>query len=182
MSMIHSLALIIALTAGSVACHDKTVDKPAGEVAAKTADQPAGGTPVAGTPATPAGTPAAATPAAPAAAMPAAPGTPAAPASKALVSDADAERFYAFIERLVAVAVANQDDCAKMAAGVNAFVDANRVVIKDASDSRQQNKDLPPVIKEKMAKKFKDELGPAVTKKCAKDPAVMAAFLKIKAR
>ncbi len=104
------------------------------------------------------------------------------PAAKVVVTDADAQRYYAFIEQLVAIAVANQDDCAKLAAGVNAFLDENQAVIKDASAMRQQHMELPAAIKDKMAKKFSDELGPAVTKKCAQDKTVMAAFQKLKAR
>lgn len=159
MSTIRTLMMITALAAGSVACHDKPAEK--------AVDKPAS----AAVPAT-TGTPATADK----------PVTTAKPASADTIPDADAQRFYAFIEQLVAIAVANQDDCAKMAAGVAAFAEANKALIKDASDMQQQHKDLPPAIKEKMARKFKDELGPAVTKKCSKDKAVMDAFQKIKSR
>jgi hypothetical protein len=158
MSTIRTLMMIAALTAGSAACRDKTA-KPTGEAAEKLADQPTAASP-------------------PAADKPAADK----PAAKVVVTDADAQRYYAFIEKLVAIAVANQDDCAKLAAGVNAFLDENQAVIKDASAMRQQHMELPAAIKDKMAKKFSDELGPAVTKKCAQDKTVMAAFQKLKAR
>jgi hypothetical protein len=69
-----------------------------------------------------------------------------------------------------------------MAAGVNAFVDENQAVIKDASAMREQHMELPQAIKDKMARKFSTELGPAITKKCSKDKTVMAAFGKLKAR
>ncbi|HET7502855.1 MAG TPA: hypothetical protein VFK02_17655 [Kofleriaceae bacterium] len=104
------------------------------------------------------------------------------PVAKETVSDADAQRFYAFIERLIAIVVANQDDCVKMAAGVNAHVDANTALLKDASELRHQNKQLPPAIKEKMARKFKDELEPAITRKCSKDKPVQDAFKRIDTR
>ncbi|HEU4731562.1 MAG TPA: hypothetical protein VFT22_26890 [Kofleriaceae bacterium] len=100
--------------------------------------------------------------------------------AKTTVSDADAQRFYAFIEKLIAIVVANQDDCVKMAAGVNAHVDANRALIKEAADLKAQNKALPPAIKDKLSHKFKEELEPAIKKKCSNDPAVREAFLKIK--
>ena len=171
MSTIRTLTMIAALTAGAVACHAKAADKAAAEPVEK-----AGASPVS------AAKPASDTPAAPPAPAMSGPTSSAAgPTSAGTVADADAERFYSFIEQLVAVAVANQDDCAKMAAGVAAFADANKVLIKDAADMQKQHKELPPGIKAKMAKKFKDELGPAVTKKCGKDKAVMDAFQKIKA-
>lgn len=168
MSTIRTLMMIAALTAGSAACRDKTA-KPAGEAAEKLADKPAA-----------ASQPATDKPAAdkPAADKP----TADKPAAKVAVTDADAQRYYAFVEKLVAIAVANQDDCAKLAAGVNAFVDENQAMIKDVSAMRQQHMELPAAIKDKMAKKLSGELGPAVTKKCAQDKTVMAAFQKIKAQ
>jgi hypothetical protein len=161
MSTIRTLMMIAVLTAGSAACHDKSA-KPAGESAEKlaTADKPAADKPATDKPASATDK----------------------PAAKVVVSDADAQRYYALVEKLVAVAVANQDDCAKLAAGVNALLAENEAVIKDASEMRQHNMELPPAVKDKMAKKFSDELGPAVTKKCAQDKAVMAAFQKLKAR
>lgn len=103
-------------------------------------------------------------------------------APKTTVSDADAQRFYAFIEKLVAIVVSTQDDCAKMAAGVNGHVDANKALLKEVSEMRAQNKTLPPAVKERMEKKFKDELQPAITKKCSKDKPVMDAFMRINTR
>jgi hypothetical protein len=155
MSTIRTLMFAAALTAGSVACHDKAADKAA---PAATADKPG-----------------------PAADQPAATADKPAPVAKTAVSEADAQRFFAFAEQLIAIAVANQDDCAKLAAGINAHMEANKALIKDAAAMKQQNKELPPALKEQLAKKFKDELGPAVTKKCGKDRAVMDAFQKIKA-
>jgi hypothetical protein len=148
MSTIRTLTMIAALTAGTVACHGKTADKAAADKAAT--DKAA----------------------APAPAM--APGsadTPP-PAAKELIPEADAQRFYTFIEQLTTIAVANQDDCVKLAAAIHAHIDANKAVVADAGAMMKQHKELPPSVNEKMNKKFKDELGPAVTKKCGKDPSV----------
>jgi len=104
------------------------------------------------------------------------------PAAPGTIPEADAQRFYAFIESLVAIAVANQDDCAKLAAAINAHMDANKVLISEAGALKKQNVVLPPAYKDKIAKKFSAELGPAVTRKCGKDPDVMRAFQKLAAR
>jgi len=156
MSTIRTLTMIAALAAGSVACHDKPDNKAAS--AGKTA-----------------GTDKASGAEAPASADKPATG------AKELVPEADAERFYAFIEQLVTVAVANQDDCVKLAAAINAHIDANLALIKDAGAMMKQNKEMPPSIKEKMNKKFKDELRPAITKKCGSDKGVRDAFQKFAA-
>jgi hypothetical protein len=180
MSMFRTLAMLAALTAGPVACRDK----PAGEAPTRPATSE---TPATAEPAT-AAKPATATATEPATAdkltadKPVADKPVAGKPAGGLVPEADAERFFGFIEQLVAVAVANQDDCAKMATAVNALVDANKALIKDAAEMQQQHKDLPPPLKNKMAKKFKDELGPAVTKKCSKNAAVQTAFQRIRAR
>ena len=150
MSTIRTLTMIAALAAGAVACH-KSDNKAASADPAAGADKAAG------------------------AASPGSAGTPA-PAAKELIPEADAQRFYTFIEQLVTVAVANEDDCVKLAAAITAHIDANKAVIADAGAMMKQHKELPPAINEKMNKKFKEELGPAVTKKCGKDQGVMTAL------
>jgi hypothetical protein len=106
---------------------------------------------------------------------------PAAPApdkseKKELVSDADAKRFADFFDKLVAIIVATQDDCVKMAAGINGHIDANQAVIKEMNSSKNDNKELPSAVKERIQKKVRDELTPAITKKCSTDKGVEAAF------
>jgi hypothetical protein len=106
---------------------------------------------------------------------------PAAPApdkseKKELVSDADAKRFADFFDKLVAIIVATQDDCVKMAAGINGHIDANQAVIKEMNASKNDNKELPAAVKERIQKKVRDELTPAITKKCSTDKGVEAAF------
>jgi len=162
MSTIRTLTMIAALTAGTVACH-KSADKSA--VADKSA----------------AADPAASADKAPGAAAAGSADQPAA-ATKELIPEADAERFYTFIEQLVTIAVANEDDCVKLAAAITAHIDANKAVVADAGAMMKLHKELPPSVNEKMNKKFKDELGPAVTKKCGKDQSVMGALRSLAAK
>lgn len=114
-------------------------------------------------------------PAAPAPA-PAAPAAPDKTEKKEQVSDADAKRFADFFDKLVSIVVANQDDCVKMAAGINSHVDANQALIKEMSDPKNRNKELPPAVKDRIQKKVREELTPAITKKCSTDKGVEAAF------
>ncbi len=100
---------------------------------------------------------------------------------KEQVSDADAKRFSDFFDKLVAIVVANQDDCVKMAAGINGHIDANQALIKEMSDPKNRSKELPPAVKERIQKKVHDELAPAITKKCGTDKGVEAAFNRMEA-
>jgi len=95
---------------------------------------------------------------------------------KDLVSDADAKRFAAFFDKLVAIVVATQEDCVKMAAGINCHIDANQALINDLNDPKNKDKELPPAVKERIQKKARDELTPAIIKKCGADKGVEAAF------
>jgi hypothetical protein len=105
---------------------------------------------------------------------------PADAAKKDAISDADAQRILAFFDKLVSIVTTNKDDCAKMAAAVNAHVDANQALLKEMSDAKNQSKELPQAVKDKIAAKAKDELTPAMAK-CGKDKAVQAAFQRLKA-
>ena len=106
---------------------------------------------------------------------------PAAPApapaeKKELVPDAEAQRFVAFFDKLVSIVVATQEDCVKMATGINGHIDANQALIKEMNDPKNKTRELAPAIKEKIQKKVRDELTPAITKKCSTDKGVEAAF------
>jgi hypothetical protein len=103
---------------------------------------------------------------------------PAAP--KTALSEAEAQRFYAFFDKLVAAVVTNKDDCVKMAAAVNAHIDASQALLKDANDAKAAGKELPQSVKDKIAKKSTDELLPAMKAKCAGDKAVGEAFMRLK--
>jgi len=101
----------------------------------------------------------------------------AAPApDKKPLSDAEAKRFVDFFDKLVAVVVTNQDDCVKMAAGINGHIDANQAVVKELNDPKNKDKELPAAVKERVQKKVRDELTPAITKKCSTDKGVETAF------
>jgi GTPase Era involved in 16S rRNA processing len=99
---------------------------------------------------------------------------------KETISDADAQRVLAFFDKLVSIVVANKDDCTKMAAAINAHIDANQALIKEMNDAKSQNKEMPPALKEKILQKSRDELGPAMTAKCGSDKTVQAAFMRMK--
>jgi hypothetical protein len=101
------------------------------------------------------------------------------PAKRELVSDADARRFSEFFDKLVAIVVATQDDCVKMAAGINGHLDANQALIDELNGPKNQDRDLPPAIKERVQKKARDELTPAIVKKCSTDKGVEAAFKRM---
>jgi len=94
------------------------------------------------------------------------------------VSDADAQRYLAFFEKLVAIVVANQSDCARMATAIDAHVEANQALVKELALVKQRNKQLPPAVKAKIQQKVKDELQPAL-QKCAQDKAVKAALERL---
>lgn len=101
-------------------------------------------------------------------------------AAKPALTEAEAQRFYAFFDKLVTVVVTNKDDCVKMAAGVNAHIDASQALLRDASDAKAAGKELPQPVKDKIAKKSTDELLPAMRAKCASDKAVGEAFMRLK--
>lgn len=155
MSMLRMLTMIAALTAGSATFADTPAKAPAKAPAEKKADPKAD---------KPADKPASTDKA----------------AKKETIADADAQRFYGFVEKLVAIAVDTRDDCAKMAAGFNAHIDANKALLKEAADMKQQGKEVAPAMKGKMEKKFREDLGPLVMHKCGKDKPVMDALMRLK--
>jgi tRNA U34 5-carboxymethylaminomethyl modifying GTPase MnmE/TrmE len=94
------------------------------------------------------------------------------------VSDADAQRYLSFFEKLVAIVVANQNDCARMAAAIDAHVEANQALVKEVAEAKNRQKELPPAVKAKIQQKVKDELQPAL-QKCVQDKAVKAALERL---
>ena len=96
------------------------------------------------------------------------------------LSQATAERFMAFFDKLVEIVVANKDDCTKMAGAVNAHVDANQALLKEIADAKASNKEPPAAMKDHVMQKTKDELQPAMMAKCSQDKGVMAAFNRIR--
>jgi hypothetical protein len=100
------------------------------------------------------------------------------PVKREVVSDAEAKRIADFFDKLVAIVVATQEDCVKMAAGINGHIDANLALVKEMNSS---NKELPPAVKERVQKRARDELTPAILKKCSEDKGVEAAFSRMRA-
>lgn len=98
------------------------------------------------------------------------------PATRDLVSDADAKRFSDFFDKLVAIVVATQEDCVKMAAGINGHIDANQALISEMNGPKNKDRELPPAVKARVQKKAREELTPAIIKKCSTDKGVEAAF------
>jgi len=96
------------------------------------------------------------------------------------ISAVEAAKFVAFFDKLVDIVVANKQDCTKMAAGINGHIDANQALLKAASDAKNANKDLPQAAKDKIEKRTKDELAPAIMAKCGQDQGVMNAFMRMK--
>jgi hypothetical protein len=101
-------------------------------------------------------------------------------AKKAMLSEAEARRFYVFFERLTAIVVANKADCPKMAKQLNAHVDANEELLKALAEAIRDNKELPAATKDRIAKKNASELSPALKKKCATDQTVTRAMARIR--
>lgn len=96
--------------------------------------------------------------------------------TKQFVSDADARRFSDFFDKLVTIVVATQEDCVKMAAGINGHIDANQALITALTDPKNKDKRLPPAVEDRIQKKARDELTPALLKKCSEDKGVETAF------
>lgn len=95
------------------------------------------------------------------------------------LSEAEAQKFYAFFEKLVSVCAANKDDCTKMAGAINAHIDANQALLKQADEYKSQGRELPPAVKEKIVKLTKEQLQPAM-QKCGTDKAVQDALMRMK--
>lgn len=100
------------------------------------------------------------------------------PARAETISDADAQRFVAFFDKLIAVVVAHRDDCPKMATALHAYLDANEALLKAFADARANRKQLPPAVRQKIENKIKNEFQPAL-KKCVQDKAVQAALARM---
>ncbi|HEY0991630.1 MAG TPA: hypothetical protein VGD80_31475 [Kofleriaceae bacterium] len=104
---------------------------------------------------------------------------PADKAKKEPLSQATADKFIAFFDKLVEIAVANKDDCTKMATAVNGHVDANQALLKEIADAKAQNKEAPQAMKDHVTQKTRDELQPAIAK-CSQDKAVLTAFGRLR--
>jgi hypothetical protein len=95
------------------------------------------------------------------------------------LSQATADKFIVFFDKLVAMIVANKEDCTKMANSVNAHVDANQPLLKEIAEAKEQHKEPPQAMKDHVLQKTRDELQPAMAK-CGQDKAVMTALSRLR--
>jgi hypothetical protein len=101
-----------------------------------------------------------------------------APAPAKVMSDADAKRFLAFFNSLIDTVVQNQEDCPKMASSLTTLFTKNQKLLDDAKKLTASGVDLPKDAKDKIDARSKNELIPALQKKCMNDKDVQAALMK----
>jgi len=93
------------------------------------------------------------------------------------VSDADAAKFLAFLDKIADAVVASNQDCAKMAAGINGVIDANLDMLKMAKAAHDQGRKLSSSAQEHIQGTMKRMMGGMG--KCMQDKGVGAAFQRI---
>jgi hypothetical protein len=102
---------------------------------------------------------------------------PAKDAPKADAADADVAKFLVFFDKLVDIAVADKDDCKKMAADVNAHIDLNKPILDKAKEAQAKGLKLPDTAREHMMQSAGKLMG--AMQKCGNDKDVNAAFAKL---
>jgi hypothetical protein len=104
-----------------------------------------------------------------------------APAKKAPAtsetSDADAQKFLVFWDKLVDIVVADKDDCGKMGKDINSLIDASTELLKMAKDAADKGKELPKSAKDHMMASMQKLMGGM--QKCQNDKTVQAAFQRL---
>jgi hypothetical protein len=86
---------------------------------------------------------------------------------------AEAEKFLGFFNKFVDAVIANKENCAKMATGINTVIDGHKDVVAKANEAKAAKKKLPKALEEKMMARVK-EMIPAM-QKCGSDKDVKAA-------
>jgi hypothetical protein len=111
------------------------------------------------------------------------PPPPGEPAKQAVIvpaesgmSAAEAERYAVMTEKLAATVALHKQDCAKLAAGINAVLDANRETLKLGAEARATGKQLPAAALARIQARLPDMV--TDLEKCVADPAVQAAFAR----
>ena len=99
---------------------------------------------------------------------------PAKDAGKTDAAPADVKAFLAFFDKLTDIAVADKDDCKKMAADLNKHIDDNKALLDKAAEAQAKNQKLPDSAKEHMMKNVQRLMG--AMQKCGADPGVQAAL------
>ncbi|HEY4057695.1 MAG TPA: hypothetical protein VGM39_13865 [Kofleriaceae bacterium] len=100
------------------------------------------------------------------------------PAPAKVMSDADAKRFLTFFNSLIDTVVQNQENCPKMASSLTTLFTKNSKLLEDAKKMTAAGVDLPKEAKDKIDARSKNELVPALQKKCMNDKDVQAALMK----
>lgn len=93
------------------------------------------------------------------------------------ISQADAEAFLAFFNKVADAMVVNKDDCTKLAAAINKLTDDNAPLLKKANDAKSSGKKLPKALEDKMMARVKDMM-PAM-QKCQADKGVNDAMKRM---
>jgi hypothetical protein len=97
-----------------------------------------------------------------------------APAPKTDAAPADVQQFVAFFDKLVDIAVADKDDCKKMAGDLNKHIDENTALLEKAKEAQAKGQKLPDSVKNHMMEKVKSLMG--AMQKCGADKDVQAAL------
>jgi hypothetical protein len=90
------------------------------------------------------------------------------------VSAADAQKFTAFFDKLVEVALADKGNCDKLATDVSALVSSNTELFKAAQEAKKNHRKLPKATQAHMIEGFK-KMSPVLLE-CKDNPKVKAAF------
>ncbi len=88
------------------------------------------------------------------------------------------EKLLAFFDKLADVVVANKNDCAKMAASINALVDANASILAWAHDAKASGRALSKDAEAHLVASMQRMT--ASLMKCQSDKAVQTAFERMK--
>jgi hypothetical protein len=94
--------------------------------------------------------------------------------AKTDAAPADVKLFLAFFDKLVDIAVADKDDCKKMAADLNKHIDGNKALLDRAKEAQAKGEKLPDSAKEHMMNQVKRLMG--AMQKCGADADVQAAL------
>jgi peptidyl-prolyl cis-trans isomerase A (cyclophilin A) len=93
------------------------------------------------------------------------------------LSAGDTAKLVEFFDKLMTNVVANKDDCAKMAAGIDGMVTANAQMLRVVMKQLSAGKKLPADAEAKLAKRM-DQDGAALAK-CASNTAVLNAMKRL---
>ena len=93
------------------------------------------------------------------------------------VTPTEAHSWIALFDTVVDTVVAHRDECTKMAAGLNAVIDANQQTIAMARDAKAKGKRLPPSAQQQMVDGMRKMVAALDT--CGRDEQVSLAFKRL---